>query len=704
MRSESGRGAPCEEDGTPVLDARWVASGLRARVLVPLGIALVVMVIGWAAMMFMGLGARTQAELQKTAASVQAALQDRTAMQVQTLRTASELLMADPVLQSAFRARDREALLRASEAAYGRLQARNDVTQLHFVLPDGTELLRVDAPDVHGDRLDGPSFREAQRTGGAAWGIAQGAEGNLALRLVLPWRIGGELAGYIETGTDFERLAAGLRPVEGVDVLVTLDRDRLDAARWHQAQVASPASIVWRDFPQAVILASTVMHIPPAVRTYLARPARERPDSFDAPDGPRVFRVTARPYEIDRGRVAQLLVVNDITDDLAVRRGALLRIVGLGIAVGGGLMLFFHVLMGRAQSDVQARTARLEDARRALATEQQERLHAQHALAVQQERNGWLERRSRLVEELAEANRKAQEALRENEQVTAALRHAQAQLVATARQAGRAEIATNVLHNVGNVLNSVNVSAGVIASTLRGSRLAGLSRAMELVEQNGHRLGDYLANDPRGRMLPAYLRAATAELGREQDAIAGELARLGKSVEHIRDIVATQQAHARAGYVVEPVEPSELAEEALRMEGSALARHRIEVVREFEGVPALPLDRARVLQVLVNLISNAKTAMAGKAGQGARLTLVVEREGPMLRFRVSDVGEGIPAENLTRIFSHGFTTREDGHGFGLHSCAIAAGEMGGRLTVHSDGPGLGATFALELPLQQASAD
>ena len=65
---------------------------------------------------------------------------------------------------------------------------------------------------------------------------------------------------------------------------------------------------------------------------------------------------------------------------------------------------------------------------------------------------------------------------------------------------------------------------------------------------------------------------------------------------------------------------------------------------------------------------------------------------------VADNGIGIPAENLTRIFAHGFTTRKHGHGFGLHSSALAASEMGGALRVQSDGHGCGATFTIELPL------
>ena len=183
-----------------------------------------------------------------------------------------------------------------------------------------------------------------------------------------------------------------------------------------------------------------------------------------------------------------------------------------------------------------------------------------------------------------------------------------------------------------------------------------------------------------------------------------ELGHLTRSIDHIKDVVATQQSYAGVSSVIVPVQICDLAEDALRMNGGALARHQVTVVKEFAEVPVVRLDRARVLQILVNLISNAKNAMAGMAGSH-QLTLRVDVDaGSHLRVSVKDEGEGITEENLTRIFAHGFTTRKAGHGFGLHSCALAARQMGGALTAHSDGPGKGATFTLELPLDAAQTE
>ncbi|HEX9781237.1 MAG TPA: PAS domain S-box protein, partial [Opitutaceae bacterium] len=267
------------------------------------------------------------------------------------------------------------------------------------------------------------------------------------------------------------------------------------------------------------------------------------------------------------------------------------------------------------------------------------------------------------------------------------------QLVETSRQAGMAEIATNVLHNVGNILNSVNVSAALVSNALRTSRARGLTEALQLMEEHSADLSDFLTLDEKGKLLPGYLGRSAQALAREQQRMIEELAHLTQSIDHIKAVVATQQSHAGGASLVEPAQICELAEDALRMNGGELVRHGVTVVKQFAQVPVAMLDRARVLQILVNLISNASQALQNVPDESHRITLTVDTfAGSGLRVSVKDEGEGIPAQNLTRIFAHGFTTRKTGHGFGLHSSALAARQMGGTLTAHSEGPGKGATF------------
>ncbi len=280
------------------------------------------------------------------------------------------------------------------------------------------------------------------------------------------------------------------------------------------------------------------------------------------------------------------------------------------------------------------------------------------------------------------------------------LRETQAKLVSTARQAGMAEIATNVLHNVGNVLNSVNISAELVSSRMRGSKAQGLGKVADLMSEHAHDLSDFLTRDQKGKMLPDYLLKLAEAVTVERQGIIEELEQLNNGISHIKDIVAAQQAYAGTSSVLEPVQVQDLIEEAMKMSASSLSRHQVTVVKELADVPSLSIDKRRVLEILINLISNAKHAMGGVPDRQHQIILrLLWDQGQSLQIQVADNGEGIAPENLTRIFSHGFTTRKDGHGFGLHSCVIAAREMGGSLTVHSEGVGKGATFTLELPIK-----
>lgn len=277
-------------------------------------------------------------------------------------------------------------------------------------------------------------------------------------------------------------------------------------------------------------------------------------------------------------------------------------------------------------------------------------------------------------------------------------------LMDVSRQAGMTEIATGVLHNVGNALNSVNISISVVTDQLRGSRVSKLVQASELLGQHATDMPAFLTTDPRGAMLPAYLGALAAELTAERDSLLTEMSALNESVEHIISIVTMQQRHARYGGVVEQVTVSQLIDDALRLSAGAFQQLGIDVRREYADVRPIEVDRHKLLQILLNLLSNARHALMESGTPDKRLTIRVSPSagGGQLRIEVEDNGVGIAPENLTRIFSQGFTTKKGGHGFGLHISALAAQELHGRLSVASEGPGHGATFIIELPLASAS--
>jgi C4-dicarboxylate-specific signal transduction histidine kinase len=301
--------------------------------------------------------------------------------------------------------------------------------------------------------------------------------------------------------------------------------------------------------------------------------------------------------------------------------------------------------------------------------------------------------------ELQEQVNALQREINEREQAQEALRISQQKLLESSRLAGMAEVATGVLHNVGNVLNSVNVSAGLVVEKLRRSKAPKLAKAaLLLTSQNGD-LAEYLTKDPNGRKLPAYLSKLGEFFLAENIELLQEVDQLGRNIEHIKEVVAMQQSYAKVSGVFENLAAHYLVEDAIAMNTGAFERHHIVVDRQFSPVPLVRVDRHKVLQILINLLRNAKYALDESKRADKRITISVSVVNDRsVHIVVADNGIGISPENLTRIFAHGFTTREEGHGFGLHSGALAAHAMGGSLSVTSAGTGHGATFTLELPI------
>ncbi len=277
------------------------------------------------------------------------------------------------------------------------------------------------------------------------------------------------------------------------------------------------------------------------------------------------------------------------------------------------------------------------------------------------------------------------------------------QLLETSRQAGMAEVATGVLHNVGNVLNSVNVSTTILHEQVQQSKTSHVAKVRDMLQQHKGNLGEFLTNDPRGRQLPGFLAVLAEHLGNEQAMLLEELEQLRKNVEHIKDIVAMQQNYAKVSGVVERIVITDLVEDAVRMNSGALARHDVTLVRDYQAAPEVMVEKHKVLQILVNVMRNAKYACDDSGRTDKQIVVRVTAKDGRVQIRVIDNGVGIAPENLTRIFGHGFTTRKHGHGFGLHSGALAAREIGGSLIAQSEGPGKGATFLLEIPLQQEAS-
>jgi signal transduction histidine kinase len=276
-------------------------------------------------------------------------------------------------------------------------------------------------------------------------------------------------------------------------------------------------------------------------------------------------------------------------------------------------------------------------------------------------------------------------------------RELHAQLRDASRTAGMAEVATGVLHSVGNVLNSLGVSVSVVRENLQRSRVGDVQRvAALLIEQGAERA------DEREQLALNYLAQLSEHLAGENRSLQSEATAIAGHVQHICTIVAAQQTHARRGGVTEVVDVAELMDSAIAIHFADGVEVAIE--REYGAVPPITVDRHKLIQILGNLLTNAVDALNERSGAPRKLTVRIRSLGPGdIVIQVRDSGVGMEPAALRRIFEYGFTTKKHGHGFGLHTSAILAKELGGELTAQSDGPGCGAEFALRLPLEATTA-
>ncbi|MDH4305485.1 MAG: ATP-binding protein [Nitrospira sp.] len=305
-------------------------------------------------------------------------------------------------------------------------------------------------------------------------------------------------------------------------------------------------------------------------------------------------------------------------------------------------------------------------------------------------------------ERLEQANDLLTQEVEERKRIQAEREELNRKLLERSRSVGMADVASTVLHNVGNVLNSVNISVDVAMRALKRVPIDDIALLVSLLQQHRHELVHYLSEDVQGKQIPSYLVMLAESVTQNQALVETELMGLSRNIDHIRHVVDRQVHLARSGRTMwEPVRFQDLMEQALAIYRPTLEGRGCEIVERYDKELEGLCDRHQILQILVNLVSNAKNAMDLVPDKPHRLTLHLgaapDRPG-FVRFEIMDTGVGIVSEHLPRLFTQGFTTRSDGHGIGLHSAALAAKNLGGTLQARSDGQGCGATFVLDLPL------
>lgn len=262
--------------------------------------------------------------------------------------------------------------------------------------------------------------------------------------------------------------------------------------------------------------------------------------------------------------------------------------------------------------------------------------------------------------------------------------------------AGKADIATSILHNVGNVLNSVNVTTTLIKERVEKSKIANISKIAKLLRENENDLSNFLTQDPRGTKIVELMILLSDQLIDDKEFLQQEINSLLKHILHITNIISTQQSVAKVSGMEEIVDIKSIVKTAVEIYSSALESQSIQVNYDFDDLKPIVIDRDKVLQILVNLISNSKHALEASNNENKQIDISTKFVSDnRISFTIKDNGIGIENENIPLVFKQGFTTKKAGHGFGLHASLNTAKELGGSLLCSSDGPEKGCTFTLE---------
>ncbi len=322
--------------------------------------------------------------------------------------------------------------------------------------------------------------------------------------------------------------------------------------------------------------------------------------------------------------------------------------------------------------------------------------YAKETELINEDLENEISERARIEEELQKLNETLEEKVEER---TKELQEINEKIGEISRSAGMAEVASGVLHNVGNVLNSVNVSASMIREQVRNSKSGNLKRVVEMLESNKDHIGEYITKDEKGSKIPEFLDLLSKQMESEKDDLYKELDELASSIDHIKNVISMQQSYAGSYGVREQVYIPDLVEDALKINMEGMVRNGIDIIKSYENIPLVYLDKHKAMQIVINLISNAKYALIDCPHE-KKLYVGVGRENENIRVEVKDTGVGISEEDMPHLFEYGFKKRRGGHGYGLHHSALVANELGGNITVDSEGLGKGACFRLYVPVDQ----
>ncbi|MBD1400670.1 ATP-binding protein [Pelovirga terrestris] len=613
------------------------------------------------------------------------------ARDAQAMLTAAEFIASQRRFQEALLENKLDQLQAHAHEVFLRLQRSLQISHFYFRDAEGNLILRVYRPEDKSPATMRASLQRAMETGLPAAGLELGKSGLLAQRIFYPWRIQGELVGFIELGIEIMPTLRQIKELSDIDIMIVLNKDRLDQDAWEAAHVYHTHRKDWNLLSDCVIC-ETTLDLSKEDLGHLYTTAVVNNLEKTAGISGQIFRLGHFPlFDAGQNQIGTLLMVVDMTERSDIFKTFIFRIIGFSLLISMALFIFAFSILGRASRQLNSGAERLRQKGENLAQSnqrlQQEIVEREKAQQQLQEFSKYLEERvSERTRELANKNREIETSRKSLEAAYHELKEQQATILHQDKMACIGQLAAGIAHDINNPIGFISHNLTIFERYLqRLNQFFALQR--DLVQRRGD--SELIAACQKGRrdfQIDTMLTELPTMLTECRDGTS----RVSQTVESLR-IFSRQEVPQHKLTDLHHCIDSTLA--IIRHE----LREKIRVVKNYGELPLRYCYAGQINQVFLNLLINAIQAI----DEGGTISINTWAENEFIYIAINDNGGGIPAEKIEKIFEPFYTTKEIGVGTGLGLSIVyeIVTRHKGRIDVASK-VGVGTTFTLILPFDE----